>query len=78
MLQGIKDSLKDLDAIINVYQNEINVNNKANLITISDELISLFYQNKFITIKGSKLKITELSNITKIIGNIKELTYEVK
>ena len=78
MLEGIKDSLKDLDAIINIYQNEIIINTKANLITISDEVISLFYQKTYLEIIGNNLKITELSNITKITGTFKNLSYEVK
>ena len=78
LLNQIKDSLKDVDALINIYQNEVIFNYDVNLIDVSDNSIYFFYHNLYVTITGDNLSITELTNITKIKGNIKKLLYEVK
>ena len=78
IIKEIKDSLHDLEALINIYQKEIIFNKPINLINVTDTNIKGYYDHYYLDVLGDNLVVLELTNITKISGKINKVTYESK
>ena len=76
LMEGLKDSLKDLEALINVYNNQVSFNKPINLIEVCDTKIEGHFKDYSFLITGKDLVVCELSNITVIKGLIKKVLYE--
>ena len=76
LIKGLQDSLKDLNAIVNVYYNQVSFNKPINLTGVSDTKIEGYNDRYYFKVLGSGLVITELSNITVIKGKVKKVLYE--
>ncbi len=78
IIKGIKKSLQDVEALVNIYQKEIIINHPLNLINVSDTNIKGYYDSYIVDIYGNNLVVSELTNITKISGKIIKVIYESK
>lgn len=78
LLTGLKESIRNIESIFEVYDNEIVFNSKVSFKIISNQCIELTIYKKTVKIIGSNLRVSELSNISIINGNIKEINYENK
>ena len=78
IFKSIQTSLQDLNAFINIYENEIIINKDVSLINVTNQSVELYYHHQYVTIIGDDLSIVELTNITKIKGTIKKVIYEIK
>ncbi len=76
IIKNLHDALQDIDALINIYHDEICINQKTTLISVSMTNIKLASKDFLLNIDGNNLTVNELSNITKISGNINHVSYE--
>lgn len=76
ILKGIRESLQDCEAKINIYQSEIDINELMILDLVDSKNIILHQANMTINITGDNLKIIELTDIIKISGHINKIIYE--
>ena len=77
MLEIFSNALRNKDYYICLYDNNIYINNYQEILSFSNNLITIKLPNKNILIKGTNILIKKMENNELLIsGNISGVSYE--